>query len=212
MLNKEQPRKEIPQRKSFAPNYGSDRWLFPPLNNIECFVCHNLGHVAARCRSRMVQDHHTRSSHSSYFRGYCFACNAFGHKEIDCKRRNMKYVRCYTWNKLGHKARECRSKFQNSKQEDYTSSQFQELKKTELETERCDVTQLADITDIGNWKWRPWVFHLAYADIMKISRVYKWSIGCRVTYMEFKRKGSKTDSGKGLVMICNGWHMLRGSI
>ena len=55
----------------------------------------------------------------------------------------MKYVRCYTCNKLGHKARECRSKFQNSKQEDHTSSQ------TELETERCDITQLAEITDTG---------------------------------------------------------------
>ena len=35
-----QPRKEIPQRKSFTP----------PMNNVECYVCHNLGHVAARCR------------------------------------------------------------------------------------------------------------------------------------------------------------------
>ena len=69
MLNKEQPRKENPQRKSFAPNYGSDRRLFPPLNNVECYVCHNLGHVAARCRSRMVQDHHKRSSHSRNFKG-----------------------------------------------------------------------------------------------------------------------------------------------
>eukprot|EP00253_Pinus_taeda_P014149 PITA_14149 len=63
MLNKEQPRKEIPQGKSFTPNYERDRRLFPPLNNVECYVCHNLGHVAARCRSRMVQDHHKKSSH-----------------------------------------------------------------------------------------------------------------------------------------------------
>ena len=59
----------------------------------------------------------------------------------------MKYVRCYSCNKLGHKARECKSKFQSSKQEDHTSSQFQ---KTELETERCDITQLAHITDTGD--------------------------------------------------------------
>ena len=45
----QQPRKEILQRKSFTP----------PMNNVECYVCHNLGHVEARCRSRMVQDHHT---------------------------------------------------------------------------------------------------------------------------------------------------------
>ena len=118
-----------------------------PLNNVACYVCHNLGHVVARCRSRMVQDHHKRSSHPRYFRGYCFTCNAYGHKAIDCNRRNMKYVRCYSCNKLGHKARECRSKFQSSKQEDHTSSQFH---KTELETERCDITQLAYITDTGD--------------------------------------------------------------
>ena len=43
-----QPRKEIPQIKSFTP----------PINNVKCAVCHNLGHVAARCRRRRVQDHY----------------------------------------------------------------------------------------------------------------------------------------------------------
>ncbi len=39
------------------------------MNNVECYVCHNLGHVAARCRSRMVQDGHIgRSSRSKYLR------------------------------------------------------------------------------------------------------------------------------------------------
>ena len=28
------------------------------MHTVECYVCHNLGHVAARCRRRMVQDHH----------------------------------------------------------------------------------------------------------------------------------------------------------
>ena len=77
MLNKEmrgqshqQPRKEILQRKSFTPNYGSDSRLFPQMNNVECY---NFGHGAARCKSRMVQDHHIdRSSRSRYFKGYCF--------------------------------------------------------------------------------------------------------------------------------------------
>ena len=47
MLNKEmrgqslqQPRKEILQRKYFTPNYGSDSWLFPPMINVESYVCH----------------------------------------------------------------------------------------------------------------------------------------------------------------------------
>lgn len=61
----------------------------------------------------------------------------------------MKHVRCYMCNKFGYKAREWRRKFQTPKQEDYTSSQFQELKKTELERERCDITQLVDIIDTG---------------------------------------------------------------
>ena len=65
MLNKEQPRKEILQRKSFAPNCGSHRRLFPPMNNVECYECHKLGHVVARCRSRMVQYHHIEISSRS---------------------------------------------------------------------------------------------------------------------------------------------------
>jgi hypothetical protein len=102
-----QPKKESLQRKSFTPKCGSDRRLFPPMNNVECYVYHNLGHVASRCRSRMVQDHHSeRSSRSRYFKGYCFSCNMFGHKAVDCYRRNMKHVRCYACNKLGHIAKE----------------------------------------------------------------------------------------------------------
>jgi len=103
MLNKErrgqphqQPRKENLQRKYFTPNCGSDNQLFPQMNNFECFICHNFGHVVARCRSIMVQDRHTeRSSTSRYFKGYCFSCNMFGHKSIDYYRRNMKHVRYY---------------------------------------------------------------------------------------------------------------------
>eukprot|EP00253_Pinus_taeda_P032782 PITA_32782 len=157
MINKEisgqpqqQPRKEILQRRSFPRNYGNDSRLFPQMNNVECYVCHNFGHIAARCRSKMSQDHHTeRSSRSRYFKGYFFSYNMFGHKAIDCYRRNMKHVRCYACNKFGHKVRECRRKNQTPKQEDQTSSKFQVLKKTELETERCGITQLADITDTG---------------------------------------------------------------
>ena len=61
----------------------------------------------------------------------------------------MKHVRCYACNKFGHKARECRSKIRTPKKEDHISSQFQVLKRIELETERCGIAQLADITDTG---------------------------------------------------------------
>ena len=94
MLNKEirvqphqQPRKESLQRKSFTPNYGNDNQFFPLMDNVECFICHNFGHVVARCISRMVlaNNHHVeRSSASRYFKGYCFSYNMFGRKAIDC--------------------------------------------------------------------------------------------------------------------------------
>ena len=60
MINKEmtsqphqQPRKESLQRKPFTPNYGSDSRLFPQMNNVECYVCHNFGHILAICGSKM---------------------------------------------------------------------------------------------------------------------------------------------------------------
>jgi len=155
MLNREiigqphqQPRKEILQRKSFAPNYGSDRRLFPPMNNVEYYVCNNLSHVAARCKIRMVQDHHTkRSSCSRYFKGYCFACNVFGHKAIDCYRSNMKHVGCYACNKLGHIAKECRRIFWALYQKEKTSSQSKIWKKKKVQSEICGIAEYIDMTD-----------------------------------------------------------------
>ena len=135
-----QPRKEILQRKSFTP----------PMNNVECYVCHNLGHVAARCRRRRVQDHYAeRSSHSRYFYGYCFACNMFGHKAADCYRRNMKHVRCYACNKLGHIAKECRNKVWAPYQKEKTSSSHLKMwKKKEVQSKRGGTAQHTDITEL----------------------------------------------------------------
>ena len=133
-----QPRKEIPQRKSFTP----------PMYNVECYVCHNLGHVAARCRRRRVQDHYAeRSSQSRYFYGYCFACNMFGHKATDCYRRNMKHVRCYACNKLGHIAKECRNKARTSHQKEKTSSRLKIWRKKEVQSESGSTTQHTDIPE-----------------------------------------------------------------
>jgi len=138
----QQSRKEILQRKYFTPNYGSNSRPFTQMNNIECNECHNLGHVAARCRRRMVQDHHTEiSSHSRYFNGYYFACNMFGHKVIDCYRRNMKHVRCYACNKLGHRAKECRNKVQGPYQKKKSSSHLKIWKKKEVQSKRCGTAQ-----------------------------------------------------------------------
>jgi len=119
MLNKEirshshqQPRKESLQIKSFTRNYKSVNRYLPLINNVECSICHNFGHVAHICRSRMflANNHLTeRSSASMYFKGYCFSCNMFGHKSIDYYRRNMKHIGCYACNKFGHVAKECRN-------------------------------------------------------------------------------------------------------
>ena len=38
----QQPRKEMLQRRYFPPNYRRDSRLFPQMNNVECYVCHNL--------------------------------------------------------------------------------------------------------------------------------------------------------------------------
>lgn len=130
-----QPRKEIPQRKSFTP----------PMYNVECYVCHNLGHVAARCRRRRVQDHYAeRSSQSRYFYGYCFACNMYGHKAADCYRRNMKHVRCYACNKFGHRAKYCRNKVHDKKK---SSTCLKVWKKKEVQSERCGIAEYTDMTE-----------------------------------------------------------------
>jgi len=147
MLNKEirgqphqQPRKECLQRKSFTPKYGSDNQFFPLMNSVECFICHNFGHVAARCRSRMVQanNHHTETSLAPrHFKRYCFSYNMFGHKAIDFYRRNMKHVRCYACNKFGHIVKECRRKFWAPYEKEKTSSHSKIWKKKEVQSEKC---------------------------------------------------------------------------
>ena len=136
----QQPRKECLQRKSFTPKYGSDNQFFPLMNSVECFICHNFGHVAARCRSRMVQanNHHTETSLAPrHFKRYCFSYNMFGHKAIDFYRRNMKHVRCYACNKFGHIVKECRRKFWAPYEKEKTSSHSKIWKKKEVQSEKC---------------------------------------------------------------------------
>ena len=66
----------------------------------------------------------------------------------------------------------------------------------------------------GIWKWWNSVFHPAYADIMKTSRVYTRVTGCKVAYMKkgqqnrprfshdwLRLRGSRTDSGNGSGMV-----------
>ena len=58
--------------------------------------------------------------YKNYFHGYCYACNDFGHKLVECKlcsKGRIKYytlshtylgkIRCYVCHKLCHKEKDC---------------------------------------------------------------------------------------------------------
>lgn len=82
MLNKEirsypvqQPKKVKLQRKSFTSNYTNVNRFALLMNNVECSICHNYGHVSTNCIPRLFQanSHLTeRSLASGYFKGYFF--------------------------------------------------------------------------------------------------------------------------------------------
>ena len=56
------------------------------------------------------------SMYETLFNGYCFSCNDFGHKALNCKfytRREFDYtknvMRCWKCNKVGQKTWDCKS-------------------------------------------------------------------------------------------------------
>lgn len=58
----------------------------------------------------------------SYFYGYCFCCNRFGHKASKCRfsQRQSSFfglynIRCFNCHKMGHTNRLCRFSFENGK-------------------------------------------------------------------------------------------------
>ena len=197
----QQPRKESLQRKYFTPNCGSDSWLFPPMNNVECFICHNFGHVAVRCRGRMVKDRHMEiSSASRYFKGYCFSYNMFGDKAIDCYRRNMKHVRCYACNKFGHIAKECMRKFRPPYQREKTSSHSKIWEKGSSVRKMWHSRVYRHNRLRESWKYSTSKFQFSYVVIMRTSCVYTWVRSFKVAYMGFWGKSSGINSRKrGLI-------------
>jgi len=65
--------------------------------------------------------HTKRSSTPRCFKGYCFSCNMFGHKAINCYRGNMKHIRCYACNKVmvqNNRMKESRTTDQNQEIEE----------------------------------------------------------------------------------------------
>jgi hypothetical protein len=52
--------------------------------------------------------------YESVFNGYCFSCNEYGHKSLDCRHHGIKQVgrfnnnmRCWNCNHVGHIATHC---------------------------------------------------------------------------------------------------------
>ena len=119
------------------------------MGSITCFSCHKPGHIAAYCKTKQIHSNQQRmqqkrrtpqarkwkgqssTRYTNHFHGYCYACNEFGHKYVDCKlcsKRGMKYytsaqmhlgqIRCYVCLKRGHKAKDCKLPYilKNSKQ------------------------------------------------------------------------------------------------
>jgi hypothetical protein len=68
------------------------------------------------------------SRYQSFFPGYCFTCNNFGHKVVDCRAygRNVQArdvyvppynIECYKCHNYGHIAHDCRSMMESSLKE-----------------------------------------------------------------------------------------------
>ena len=119
------------------------------MRRITCFSCHKSGHIGAYCKTKKIQSNQQKmqqmrrtpqasnwkrqsfTRYTNHFHGYCYACNNFGHKFVDCKlcsKRGTKYytlaqlyfdkIRCYVCLKLGHKAKDCKLPYilKNSRQ------------------------------------------------------------------------------------------------
>ena len=119
------------------------------MKNSTCFPCHKPGHNAAYCKTKPIQSNQQRmqqkrgtpqaskwtrqsfTRYTNHFHGYCYACNNFGHKIVDCKmysRRGKNYytsaqmyfdkIGCYLCLKLGQKENDCKMPYilKNSRQ------------------------------------------------------------------------------------------------
>jgi hypothetical protein len=74
------------------------------------------------------KEDHLLPRYQSFFPGYCFTCNNFGHKVVDCRAygRNVQArdvyvapynIECYKCHNYGHIARDCRSMMKSSLKE-----------------------------------------------------------------------------------------------
>ena len=136
--------KQSTAKGSYAPKdelnkFGRcQRRFFPPVGSITCFSCHKPGHVVAHCKTKRINVNQQKmmqmrripqaskgkrqsfTRYTNHFHGYCYACNNFGHKSVECKMysiRGTKYytsaqmhlgqIRCSVCLKRGHKAKDC---------------------------------------------------------------------------------------------------------
>ena len=117
-MTKNEMKKQSAEKGSYTLEYelnkfGSyQRRFFPPMRSITCFSCHKIGHIAAYCKTKKIQSNQQRmqkmkrlpqekkwrgqpfTRYTNRFHGYCFSCNEFGHKSVECKlclKRGTKY-------------------------------------------------------------------------------------------------------------------------
>jgi len=107
-MTKNEMKKQSAEKGSYNPEnelnkFGScQKRFFPPMRNINCFVCHKPGHIAAYCKTNQIQSNQQRmqkmkilpqankwrgqpsTRYTNLFDGYCFCCKGFGHKAMQC--------------------------------------------------------------------------------------------------------------------------------
>ena len=158
--------------------FGScQRRLFPPMRSITCFSYHKPRNIAAYCKTKQIQYNQQRmqkmkrlpqankwrgqlfTRYTNRFHGYCFSCNEFGHKSVECKlcsKRGTKYytsaqtylgkIRCYVCLELVHKAKDCKLP--------YTLNNSRQMMESNQIRQNCESKRSVDIMKNPNKVWK----------------------------------------------------------
>ena len=108
------------------------------MRNVKCFKCKKFGQILANSRNNKINNFKKNNQpkkeypqrlaplvfrYKNLFYGYCFLCNDFGHKNVDCRTYGVRsrneinkryanfltfhgHIRCYIYDNLGHKAKD----------------------------------------------------------------------------------------------------------
>ena len=147
------------------------------MGSITCFSCHEPGHIAAQCKTRPINFNQQKMQqmrripqankwkrqsfprYTNHFHGYCYACNEFWHKYVECKlcpKRRIKYytsaqmyfdkIRCYVCLKLGHKEKDYKLP--------YTLKNSRQMMKSNPIKQNYESKRSADILKNPNIVWK----------------------------------------------------------